>query len=112
QWAHYDFSLQQFLEHCATIADVHHQKICNGRHEGDVHFGELLLQIDSTFIDHPFRLAQMRIVLKRGESADLRDAVHVEWLPCSMKDFDHVRTRNRVTDSQPSQTINLRKRPQ
>jgi hypothetical protein len=75
-----------------------------------VHLTELFLQISSTFINDTFRLAQVRIVLKRGEGADLRDAVYVEWLSGPVKDFDHVRARNGVTDPQTSQTMNLGKR--
>src|SRR5215471_16133574 len=50
--AHDDFPLQQFLEHCTTIADVYHEEICSGRHERNLYFGKLFLQISATFVYH------------------------------------------------------------
>jgi hypothetical protein len=43
EWAHNDFSLQQFLEHRTTVADVYHHKIRSGWDERKFHVGKLSL---------------------------------------------------------------------
>jgi hypothetical protein len=69
----------------------------------------LFLQISATFVDYAFRLAQVCVILQRRKRASLSDAVHVEWLPCSVKHIDHVRPGNSITNAQPSEPMNLRK---
>src|SRR5262249_17003263 len=110
--AHDDFSLQQLFEHDATVADVYHHEIRDGRHERNSHFGKSLLQKSAAFVHDPLRLAQIRFIAQRCDRAGLRDAVYIEWLPRLVRYFDQIARRNAVADSQASKAMNLRKRPQ
>src|SRR6476619_6628985 len=102
---HDDLPSQQLLEDRAAIAHVYHHKIRDGWHERNLHFGKLFLQISAAFVDHSFRLAQVRIVAERRERARLRDAVHIEWLPCLVKDLDQIGSRDAITDPQTSESM-------
>src|SRR5262249_44427940 len=95
--AYDDLSLQQFLEHRTTVADVYHDEIRHGWHKRNLHLGKLFLQISAAFVHNAFRFAQMRFVIERGERAGQRDAVHVEWLSRLVKHFDYRWRRDGVT---------------
>ena len=54
----------------------------------------------------------MFVILERCERADLSNAVHVEWLPRLVKHLDQISRPNSISDTQTSQSVNLRKRAQ
>jgi hypothetical protein len=51
----------------------------------------------------------MLVILERCERADLSDAVHVEWLPCFVKNLDQISRPNGIAYTQAGQSVNLRK---
>src|SRR4029077_10107256 len=95
-----------------SVANIYHHKIRGPRHKTNVHFGELFVHISAAFIDGTLCLAQMLVILECCERADLSNAVHVEWLSCSMKHLDQISPPNGIPDTQPGQSMNLRKRAQ
>src|SRR6266487_646466 len=95
-----------------SVANIYHHKIRGAGHKTNFHFGELFVQISAAFIDRPLCLAQMLVILERGERADLSNAVHVKWLPCFVKHLDQISRPNGIPDTQAGQSVNLRKRAQ
>src|SRR6266487_3356342 len=92
-----------------SVANIYHHKIRGAGHKTNFHFGELFVQISAAFIDRPLCLAQMLVILERGERADLSNAVHVKWLPSFVKHLYQISRPNGIPDTQAGQSVNLRK---